>query len=330
MCGKGFIYFDWNTIQDLKGYFLKNDEFSQEKWKRFLEIKKKYLIPLSEAHFQDLANSSDDIENEKDLNFLHENFSDTTFLMLLENKNPTIHSEWVIASSSDIKKYSGREMDVYIYYQLSKDNMEAHKINAKMQVNQLMINYPSVPVDIDKVDDKHFLKKYLMINNGFADPSMFINIARDFNENINNAAFIQSFISTIRAFEVYDHPVMTAFPNELKKLCHEYAVALMEWIKIKKAILTKSDKEKTIQFLKIHFKFIGQNYDQLAPIDKIQTVYSLLNFTDPQGYCGENFKDQKGKRPSNSFRDSFHLVCAQNSQYLVTEDKKLGSVEHLK
>lgn len=317
------IYLDWNAIQILKGYFLQKDKSSQEKWNAFLEVKKKYNVPLSEAHFQDLANSNNDIENQNDLNFLHHNYSDETFIISFQNDNPPYDYIFKVLNRNELKNEYQKDIDIYTYHHQSTKNLELHKHNAFQNIDMLNVSFPAVSVDISKIPDQHFLKKYLIENNNSIDSSMMKKIAKDFIERNNDPIFIQNFIETMRILKVSSDPVMDLFPDKCKEFYHEYATAFIEWLDIKRATLTQRDIDQTINFFKLHFKIINKNYDQSSILDKINIAYSLLNFTDPRGYCGENFSLKKGKMPNNSFRDSYHLICAQDCEYLVTNDNNL-------
>lgn len=301
-----YIYFDWNAIQDLKSkiYYKKDsDPEANKKWIEFKNIQKKFRTPLSHAHFDDLMNSTDPIEIQKDLYFLANEFCDGTLLVNI----PKLR-ENVLTRFSKIKGVK-TGYGVFEFYQ---DLINSNVSKEDKQEFKFKVSFPSIQVDTSKLKETSILNKYIN-DRGIFDSDSLEQLLSDCWENSDDVNFMNEFINSVREIKYYENAAHDYFPETQREEFKEMIIGLIKFSKISEKNIQEANK-----FLDKYIKFIGKDINQLSKLEKMFIAYHIINFTNPRGAFGENFN--KRNKPINFYLDCTHYLLASKSKMLVTGD----------
>lgn len=297
------IYFDWNAIQDLKQDIFEKIDFdrnAQEKWQKFLAVKKKYKVPLSEAHCKDLGKTTQKEWVDIDLNFLEKNFMDDSWIF--EVFFTDIIRVYLPFSSKNIKDDFGKKSDIKSFYEYFKNR-------DKFPKNEISIFHSEVKIDLDRVHDSNVLKKHIIDNGGFLNGKVLELFIEEWRVNNKNKEYIQKLRESLLSFSLVNNPVYKNYknPEDIEFLIKGF----IDFIGIEDSNI---DTHK--DFIEKYLKF--SNIDASSISLRIFVVFSLLNLTP--GY-GDKYK--KKNQPSNTEADMYHVMAAWRSSYFVTQDAGL-------
>jgi|GEM_PF-4203061 len=302
------IYFDWNAIQDLKQDIFEKIDFdinAQEKWQKFLDVKKKYKVPLSEAHCKDLGKTTQKEWVDIDLNFLEKNFMDDSWIF--EVFFTDVIRIYLAFSSKNIKDDFEKKSDIKSFY-------ESFKNRDKFPKNEINIFHSDVKIDLDSVHDSNVLKKYIIENDGFLSGKVLECFIEEWRVNNKNKEYIKILRKSFLDLSLGNNPIYKNYKNSEQ---FEFLIkGLIDFMGIEDSNID-SHKEfigKFIEFSNVDFRNIST---------RIFIVFSLLNLTPAYGD-----KYRKKNKPSNTEADMYHVMAAWRSSYFVTKDDGLRDKIH--
>lgn len=302
------IYFDWNAIQDLKQDIFEKIDFdknAQEKWQKFLDVKKKYKVPLSEAHCKDLGKTTQKEWVDIDLNFLEKHFIDDSWIFEVFFTD-TIRL-YLAFSSENIKDDFEKISDIKSFYEFFKNR-------DKFPKNEINIFHSDVKIDLDGVHDSNVLKKHIIENDGFLNGKVLESFIEEWRLNNKNKEFIKMLRGSLLNLSLVNNPVYRNYKNPEK---FEYLIkGFIDFIGIEDSNIN-SHKD----FIEKYLEF--SNVDASSISLRIFIVFSLLNLTPEYGD-----KYKKKNQPSNTEADMYHVMAAWRSSYFVTKDGGLKNKIH--